>query len=77
MTQQALVAAGLAVAAMPRSTLAAHADPGVQAAPCAELGARRVTVAVIGDPLPPAFAALRDRLVSVASVADGSARTTA
>jgi DNA-binding transcriptional LysR family regulator len=65
-TQQALVAAGLAVAAMPRSTLGAHADPGVRAAPCAELGARRVTVAVIGDPLPPAVAALRDRLSAVA-----------
>jgi DNA-binding transcriptional LysR family regulator len=73
-TQQALVAAGLAVAAMPRSTLGAHADPGVRAAPCAELGARRVTVAVIGDPLPPAVAALRDRL---AGGADGSAMTTA
>jgi DNA-binding transcriptional LysR family regulator len=76
-TQQALVAAGLAVAAMPRSTLVAHADPGVRAAPCAELGARPVTVAVIGDPLPPAVAALRDRLAGVAGVADGSARTTA
>jgi DNA-binding transcriptional LysR family regulator len=64
-TQQALVAAGLAVAAMPRSTLGAHADPGVRAAPCAELGARRVTVAAIGDPLPPAVAALRDRLSAV------------
>jgi DNA-binding transcriptional LysR family regulator len=76
-TQQALVAAGLAVAAMPRSTLAAHADLGVRAAPCAELGARRVTVAVIGDPLPPAVAALRDRLAGVAGGADGSAMTTA
>ena len=64
-TQQALVAAGLAVAAMPRSTLAAHADPGVRAAPCAELGARRIMVAAIGDPLPPAVAALRDRLAAV------------
>lgn len=61
-TQQALVAAGLAVAAMPRSTLGAHADPGVRAAPCAELTARQVMVAVIGDPVPPAVAALRDRL---------------
>jgi DNA-binding transcriptional LysR family regulator len=65
-TQQALVAAGLAVAAMPRSTLGAHADAGVRAAPCAELSARRVTVAVIGDPVPPAVAALRDRLSSLA-----------
>lgn len=61
-TQQALVAAGLAVAAMPRSTLGAHADPGVQAAPCPELGHRRVEVVVAGDPVPPAVAALRDRL---------------
>lgn len=61
-TQQALVASGLAVAAMPRSTLGAHADPGVRAAPCPELGARRVEVVVAGDPIPPAVAALRDRL---------------
>jgi DNA-binding transcriptional LysR family regulator len=65
-TQQALVAAGLAVAAMPRSTLGAHADPGVRAAPCAELTARQVAVAVIGDPVPPAVAALRDRLSGLA-----------
>jgi DNA-binding transcriptional LysR family regulator len=62
-TQQALVAAGLAVAAMPRSTLGAHADPGVRAAPCPELGERRIEVVVAGDPIPPAVAALRDRLV--------------
>jgi molybdate transport repressor ModE-like protein len=61
-TQQALVAAGLAVAAMPRSTLAVHADPGVRAAPCPELGRRRVEVVVAGDPVPPAVGALRDRL---------------
>ena len=63
-TQQAMVAADLAVAAMPRSSLEAHADPGVRPAPCPELGARQITVAVIGDPLPPAVAALRDRLCS-------------
>ena len=61
-TQQALVAAGLAVAAMPRSTLGAHADPGLRAAPCPELSRRRVEVVVAGDPIPPAVAALRDRL---------------
>jgi molybdate transport repressor ModE-like protein len=64
-TQQALVAAGLAVAAMPRSTLGAHADPGVKAAPCPDLGRRRVEVVVAGDPVPPAVAALRDRLTPV------------
>jgi DNA-binding transcriptional LysR family regulator len=64
-TQQALVAAGLAVAAMPRSTLGAHADPGLRAAPCPELSHRRVEVVVAGDPVPPAVAALRDRLVPV------------
>jgi DNA-binding transcriptional LysR family regulator len=63
-TQQALVAAGLAVAAMPRSSLAAHTGPGIRPAPCPELSARRVTVVVLGDPVPPAVAALRDRLVS-------------
>ena len=63
-TQQALVAAGLAVAAMPRSTLGAHADPGLRAAPCPELSMRRVEVVVVGDPIPPAVAALRDRLVA-------------
>jgi DNA-binding transcriptional LysR family regulator len=62
-TQQALVAAGLAVAAMPRSTLGAHADPGIRAAPCPDLGTRRIEVVVAGDPTPPAVAALRDRLV--------------
>lgn len=64
-TQQALVAAGLAVAAMPRSTLGAHNDPGVRAAPCPDLGRRRVEVVVAGDPVPPAVAALRDRLTPV------------
>jgi molybdate transport repressor ModE-like protein len=63
-TQQAFVAAGLAVAAMPRSSLGAHADPGVRAAPCPELTARQVAVVVLGDPVPPAVAALRDRLVA-------------
>jgi DNA-binding transcriptional LysR family regulator len=67
-TQQALVAADLAVAAMPRSTLGAHANAGVRAAPCTELGARRITVAVIGDPVPPAVAALRDRLSGLAAM---------
>jgi DNA-binding transcriptional LysR family regulator len=62
-TQQALVAAGLAVAAMPRSTLGAHADSGIRAAPCPDLGTRRIEVVVAGDPTPPAVAALRDRLV--------------
>jgi DNA-binding transcriptional LysR family regulator len=62
-TQQALVAAGLAVAAMPRSTLGAHANPQLRAAPCRELGARLLEVVVVGDPVPPAVAALRDRLV--------------
>lgn len=62
LTQQALVAAGLAVAAMPRSTFGAHADAGVRAAPCPELRLRRVEVVVAGDPVPPAVAALRDRL---------------
>lgn len=63
-TQQALVAAGLAVAAMPRSTLAAHAHPGLQAGPCPELGHRRIEVVVARDPVPPAVAALRDQLVA-------------
>ncbi|HEY8545071.1 MAG TPA: LysR substrate-binding domain-containing protein [Acidimicrobiales bacterium] len=65
-TQQALVAAGLAVAAMPRSTLGAHADPGVRAAPCPELEGRRIEVVVAGEPVPPAVAALRDRLGAAA-----------
>lgn len=65
-TQQALVAAGLAVAAMPRSTLGAHADPGLRSGLCPELGARRVEVVVAGDPVPPAVAALRTRLVATA-----------
>jgi DNA-binding transcriptional LysR family regulator len=69
-TQQALVAEGLAVAAMPRSTLGAHADPGVRAAPCAELGARHVEVVVAGEPTPPAVAAVRDRLQGAASRLD-------
>jgi DNA-binding transcriptional LysR family regulator len=63
-TQQALVAAGLAVAAMPRSTLSAHADPGIRAAPCPELGERRVEVVVARNPVPPAVAALRDQIVA-------------
>jgi DNA-binding transcriptional LysR family regulator len=63
-TQQALVAAGVAVAAMPRSTLGAHADPGLRAAPCPDLGRRVVEVVVAGDPVPPAVAALRSRLVA-------------
>lgn len=67
-TQQALVAAGLAVAAMPRSTLGAHADPGLRAAPCPELSFRQVEVVVAGDPVPPAVAALRDRLVPIAAI---------
>jgi DNA-binding transcriptional LysR family regulator len=62
-TQQALVAAGLAVAAMPRSTLGAHANPRLRAGPCPELGARQIEVVVAGHPVPPAVAALRDRLV--------------
>jgi molybdate transport repressor ModE-like protein len=66
-TQQALVAAGLAVAAMPRSTLGAHADPGLRAAPCPDLGLRHVEVVVVGAPVPPAVAALRDRLVAPAA----------
>jgi DNA-binding transcriptional LysR family regulator len=61
-TQQALVAAGLAVAAMPRSTLAAHANPELRAAPCPDLAARQVEAVVAGDPIPPAVAAVRDRL---------------
>lgn len=65
-TQQALVAAGLAVAAMPRSTLGAHADPGVRAGPCADLGRRHVEVVSAGDRLPPAVAALRGHLVAAA-----------
>jgi DNA-binding transcriptional LysR family regulator len=68
-TQQALVAAGLAVAAMPRSTLGAHADPGLRAAACPDLGARQVEVVVAGDRPPPAVAALRDRLVAAARAA--------
>ncbi|MGH9210260.1 MAG: LysR substrate-binding domain-containing protein [Acidimicrobiales bacterium] len=66
-TQQALVAAGLAVAAMPRSTLGAHANPRLWAAPCPDLGARQVEVVVAGDPIPPAVGALRDRLVQAAA----------
>ncbi|HEX6421525.1 MAG TPA: LysR substrate-binding domain-containing protein [Acidimicrobiales bacterium] len=62
-TQQALVAAGLAVAAMPRSSLGAHADPGLRAGPCSGLGSRLVEVVVARDPVPPAVAALRDRFV--------------
>lgn len=62
-TQQALVAAGLAVSAMPRSTLGAHADPGLRAGLCPELGTRQIEVVVAGDPIPPAVAALRARLV--------------
>jgi len=67
-TQQALVAAGLAVAAMPRSTLRAHADAGVRAAPCPELSQRHVEVIVAGDPIPPAVSALRDRLIATANI---------
>lgn len=70
-TQQALVAAGLAVAAMPRSTLGAHADPGLRAAPCPELRRRRMEVVVAGDPIPPAVAALRDRLGRIGVDDDG------
>jgi DNA-binding transcriptional LysR family regulator len=66
-TQQALVAAGLAVAAMPRSTLSAHVDAGLRAGPCAELGIRHVEVVTAADPLPPAVAALRAHLVTVAA----------
>jgi DNA-binding transcriptional LysR family regulator len=66
-TQQALVAAGLAVAAMPRSTLGAHADEGLRAAPCPDLGARHVEVVSAADPLPPAVAALRTHLVAAAT----------
>jgi DNA-binding transcriptional LysR family regulator len=62
-TQQALVAAGLAVAAMPRSTLGAHANPRLRAAPCPELAARQIEVVAAGDPVPPAVAALRERLL--------------
>lgn len=65
-TQQSLVAAGLAVAAMPRSTLAAHADPGLRVATCPDLGGRRVEVVTARDPVPPGVTALRDRLVSAA-----------
>lgn len=67
-TQQALVAAGLAVAAMPRSSLGAHADPGLRAGPCAGLGSRVVEVVVARDPVPPAVAALRDRFARDAFV---------
>jgi molybdate transport repressor ModE-like protein len=63
-TQQALVAAGLAVAAMPRSTLAAHADAGLRAAPCDDLGVRHIEVVSAGDRLPPAVAALHGHLVA-------------
>lgn len=66
-TQQALVAAGLAVAAMPRSSLGAHADPGLRAGPCQDLGNRTVEVVVARDPVPPAVAALRDRFVRLAA----------
>lgn len=65
-TQQALVAAGLAVAAMPRSSLGAHADPGLRAGPCPDLGSRMLEVVVARDPVPPAVAALRDRFVRLA-----------
>lgn len=65
-TQQALVAAGLAVAAMPRSTLDAHADAGLYAAPCPDLGVRHIEVVTAADPLPPAVAALRGHLTSPA-----------
>lgn len=65
-TQQALVAAGLAVAAMPRSSLSAHADPGLRAGPCPDLGSRTVEVVVARDPVPPAVTALRDRFVRLA-----------
>jgi molybdate transport repressor ModE-like protein len=63
-TQQALVAAGLAVAAMPRSTLDAHADAGLYAAPCPDLGMRHIEVVTAADPLPPAVAALRAHLTN-------------
>jgi DNA-binding transcriptional LysR family regulator len=66
-TQQALVAAGLAVAAMPRSSLGAHTDPGLRAGPCPELGSRRVEVVVARDPVPPGVAALRDHLIRSAA----------
>ncbi|HEY3143891.1 MAG TPA: LysR substrate-binding domain-containing protein [Acidimicrobiales bacterium] len=62
-TQQALVAAGLAVAAMPRSSLAAHANPELRAAPCPQLSSRRIQIAVVGDPIAPAVAALRARFL--------------
>jgi DNA-binding transcriptional LysR family regulator len=65
-TQQALVAAGLAVAAMPRSTLGAHAHTGLRAAPCPDLGVRHVEVVSSADRLPPAVAALRGHLVASA-----------
>jgi DNA-binding transcriptional LysR family regulator len=61
-TQQALVAAGLAVAAMPRSTLDAHADAGLYAGSCPDLGVRHIEVVTAADPLPPAVAALRAHL---------------
>ena len=74
-TQQALVATGLAVAAMPRSTLGAHADRGVRAAPCPELASRRIEVVVACDPAPPAVAALRDRLARHGQTAPAAAGT--
>lgn len=65
-TQQALVAAGLAVAAMPRSTLEAHADAGLHAGPCPDLGVRHIEVVTAADPLPPAVTALRAHLTNPA-----------
>jgi molybdate transport repressor ModE-like protein len=66
-TQQALVASGLAVAAIPRSTLGAHTNAGVRTWQLSTLGSRTVEAVVMGDSPSPAVAAIREHLVTVAA----------
>ncbi|MEU4687958.1 LysR family transcriptional regulator [Actinoplanes sp. NPDC023714] len=63
---QALVAAGMGVTTLPALALAAHRNPSVRVVPLAGL-ARRISVAVAGDPPdPPATAALLTHLRAAA-----------
>lgn len=66
-TQQALVATGLAVAAIPRSTLGAHTNEGVRTWQLPALGSRTVEAVVLGDSPSPAVAAMRDHLVAASA----------
>ena len=67
-TQQALVAAGLAVAAMPAVDPDRPRRRRPAGRPCRELGFRHVEVVTAADPLPPAVAALRTHLVAASTL---------